>query len=463
MLFEVGVERWACLIKNFSLFLALRYLRPKRTFVSVITLISVLGVTLGVAVLIVVISVMAGFHAQIKNLASGYDSHIDVRDVWGTSMFDEVRRPEGVEEVSWREVREGLQAVPGVKSVTPIVQGMLLMEAGDFVAPSAMIGIRQDDADAFFDKYKKLIDAGELELSEDHVVIDQRLAMACDVQVGDKVSVWPTTNLSNMMRAHREMQEVPEEERKRIEEYLKEVTQPMELTVTGIFSPPSLQDMSDLMVVLVPLHIARELRGMEDGITSMAVELGDPYQAGFVKQVYLKRAEAPVLPENWQATTWIEQHQVLFDSVQNEMDMMYVVLYFIVLVAAFCVMNTMITVTVQKRREIGIISALGARSGQTVWVFLIQGMIVGVLGALSGLAAGLTFLHYRNDIRAGIAELTGREVFDSRTYGLIEIPAKVIPYDVGVICAGAFLLCTVAALVPAFIAARTEPAVALRD
>jgi lipoprotein-releasing system permease protein len=451
------------LTKNFSLFLALRYLRPKRTFVSVITLISVLGVTLGVGVLIFVISVMAGFHAQIKDLALGYDSHIDVRDVWGTSMFDESRRPPDVKEESWRDVREALEKVPGVTSVTPIVQGMLLVEAFDNVAPAAMLGIRQDDADTFFEKYKKLIKTGELELTENHIVLDVRLARAWSLQVGDTVSVWPTTNLSEMMRAQRAMQEAPPEERKQIEDYLKEVTQAVELTVTGTFEAPSLADMSDLSVVLVPLHVARELRGMEDGVTSLAIELTDAYKAPVIKHDYLLPSPTSVLPENWQATTWIEQHQVLFDSVQNEMDMMYVVLYFIVLVAAFCVMNTMITVTVQKRREIGIISALGARSGQTVWVFLIQGMIVGGLGALTGLAAGLGVLALRNDIRAGIASLTGREIFSQETYGLVEIPAKVVPYDVMVICVGAFVLCTLAALVPAFIAARTEPAVALRD
>lgn len=451
------------LIKNFSLFLALRYLRPKRTFVSVITLISVLGVTLGVGVLIVVISVMAGFQVRIKDLAAGYDSHISLRDVWGTSMFDEIRRPEDDDEPSWRDVREKVSKVPGVKSVTPIVEGMLLIEANDYIVPSAMFGLRQDDADAFYEKYKKLIKAGSLELSEDHIVIDDRLANTCNVMVGDKLLVWPTTNLSNMVRAHRDMQQAPENERKEIEDYLKEVTQPVELTVSGIFSPPSLSDMDSLSVSLVPLHIAREMRGMEDGITSMAVELADPYQAGMIKQTLLKSGQNPVLPESWQAFTWIEQHQVLFDSVRNEMDMMYVVLYFIVVVAAFCVMNTMITVTVQKRREIGIISALGARSGQTILVFLIQGMIVGALGSVTGVIGGLTFLYYRNDIRRLIAERFGREIFDQRTYGLAEIPAKVIPYDVTMICAGAFLLCTIAALVPAFLAAKTEPAVALRD
>jgi lipoprotein-releasing system permease protein len=213
-------------------------------------------------------------------------------------------------------------------------------------------------------------------------------------------------------------------------------------------------------LVLVSLNVAQEMLDIRDAISSIGIEVSDPYQADAVKRQLI---DSGVIPDTWQALTWRELHQELFDTVQNELEMMYFVLFIIVIVAAFCVMNTMITVTVQKRREIGIISALGSRIGQIMWVFLIQGMIVGVIGSITGLGAGLLVVQFRNVIRAGIARLTGREIFDSNIYGLIEIPAKVVPKDLGIICVGAFLLCTVAALVPAFLAARTEPAEALRD
>jgi len=116
--------------------------------------------------------------------------------------------------------------------------------------------------------------------------------------------------------------------------------------------------------------------------------------------------------------------------------------------------DTMITVTVQKRREIGIISALGSRIGQIMWVFLTQGMIVGALGSLSGLFVGWLVVVYRNVIRHKIADWTGHEIFDSTIYGLIEIPAKMLPWDLGLICLGAFFLCTIASLLPAFLAAH---------
>jgi lipoprotein-releasing system permease protein len=272
----------------------------------------------------------------------------------------------------------------------------------------------------------------------------------------------------------RDMEDLPEGEKAKGFDSLTEMDLSMELTVVGIFSPPHLQDMSDIDLAIVPLHIGRELFSLDGGITSLGIEVSDPYKAGEVNILLsgirdketgslTPDSPTPVLPVTWSAFTWIEKHQTLFDTVQSELQLMYFILFFIVIVAAFCVMNTMITVTVQKRREIGILSALGTRIGQVVWVFLTQGMIVGALGSLSGVGMGLLVVYFRNAIRGFLSKYFGWEIFASEIYGLIEIPAKVIPHDVTIICSGAFILCTIAALVPAFIAARTEPAVALRD
>ncbi len=448
------------MIKNFSLFLALRYLRPKRTFVSVITIISVLGVALGVAALIIVISVMAGFQDEIKKVAMGYDSHIEAADRWGTSMMGENKRPPDVKEKSWRDVLKEIKQTPGVTSATPLVRGMILIEAHGNIAPTLMLGMRSDDSNRISSKHEKLLVDGAFDLSEDNLVLDDRLARAWGLQLGDKVTVYAPSNLQELMRTMREIEDKPEAEKQEAYKKLKNLILPIDLKISGIFAPPKLQDMSDFTVMLVPLHIAQELRGLDDGISSLGIEVADPYKAGEIKQQLVKSG---ALPESWEGLTWMEQHETFFAAVQNETEMMYFVLFIIVVVAAFCVMNTMITVTVQKRREIGIISALGSRIGQIMWVFLSQGMIVGALGAASGLGLGLIVVHLRNDIRNGISLLTGRQIFDSSIYGVIEIPAKVVLQDVGIICSGAFLLCTIAAIVPAFIAARTEPAVALRD
>lgn len=448
------------MIKNFSLYLALRYLRPKRTFVSVITIISVLGVALGVAALIIVISVMAGFQDEIKKVAMGYDSHIEAADRWGTSMMGENRRPPDVKEKSWRDVLKEIKQTPGVTSATPLVRGMILIEAHNNIIPTLMWGMRSDDSNNLASKHAKLLDDGSFDLSGDNVVLDSRMAEAWGVQVGDKVTVYAPSNLQELVRTMREIEDKPETEKQEAYKKLKSLVLPLDLTVSGIFTPPTLQDMSKFTVTLLPLHVAQELIGLDDGISSLGIEVANPYEAGEIKKLLIDKG---TLPDSWEALTWMEQHKTFFAAVQNETEMMYFVLFIIVVVAAFCVMNTMITVTVQKRREIGIISALGSRIGQIMWIFLSQGMIVGALGAASGVGLGLIVVHFRNTIRQGIASMTGREIFDSSIYGVIEIPAKVVLHDVMFICSGAFILCTLAALVPAFIAARTEPAVALRD
>ncbi len=460
------------MIKNFSLYLALRYLRPKRTFVSVITLISVLGVCFGVAALVIVISVMRGFHQQIQDLALNYDAHIETFDRWGTAMMPDKERPKDVKEKGWREVLADIKATPGVVSASPMVRGMVLVESKEGMAPSWMWGLKQEDGNRLSSKHAKLIrEGGKLDLNGDNILLDEGLARDWGVAVGDKVTIYSPQNLKEVVHKMKEIDDKPQAEKQEAYKGLKEVLVPLDLTVAGLISPPRLQDSDKMAIVVVPLHVAQEVRGMGDGISSIGIELSDPYQADALKKEKLITTlddqgtvkKQGILPETWGAFTWTEQHAQLFATVQNELEMMYFVLFIIVLVAAFCVMNTMITVTVQKRREIGIIAALGTRVSQIMWVFLIQGMIVGLLGAITGFGAGMMVVHWRNQIRAGITMMTGREIFDSSIYGLIEIPAKVVSQDVGIICIGAFLLCTLAALVPAFLAARTEPAVALRD
>lgn len=452
--------RSPALVRNFSLYLALRYLRPKRTFVSVITVISVLGVSLGVAVLIVVIAVMAGFHDKIKKLAMGFDSHIEAYDESGLSMMPTQARPPDSKEKSWREVVEIIRRTPGVVSASPMVRGLILLESpqGD-VAPSWMWGLKEDDGNRVAAKHEDLVVAGSIDLKDNNIILDIGLARAWGLRVGDKLTVYAPSNLKDIVGTIHEIDDQPEDKKKESYEKLKGLVLPIDLTVTGIFSPPKLQDSDKMAVCVVPLHVAQELRNMGDGVSSIGIEVADPYHAGELKEALRQSA----FPESWRSFTWMEQHSQLFATVQNELEMMYFVLFIIVIVAAFCVMNTMITVTVQKRREIGIVSALGSRLGQIMWVFLAQGMIVGVLGALTGLGLGLIVVQFRNHIRSVIANLTGREIFAEAIYGIAEIPAKVVPHDLAIICIGAFILCTIAALVPAWLAARTEPAVALRD
>jgi lipoprotein-releasing system permease protein len=173
--------------------------------------------------------------------------------------------------------------------------------------------------------------------------------------------------------------------------------------------------------------------------------------------------EADLLPFDWAASTWMDRHHQRLSAVQNERVMMYFVLFFVVLVAAFSVMNTTITVTVQKRREIGILTSLGARVNQIIGIFMTQAAVVAVLGTLLGYLGGKTVLYFRNDLRRFLAEQLNVDIFPADIYALSSIPSHTVPLDIGIICITSIVLCLIGAFIPAFFAARVDPAVALRD
>jgi lipoprotein-releasing system permease protein len=162
------------------------------------------------------------------------------------------------------------------------------------------------------------------------------------------------------------------------------------------------------------------------------------------------------------AQTWIDLNKQFFEAVRLERTVMFFLLFFIVVVAAFGIMSTLITTTVQKRREIGIIKALGANVWQIVWVFLGQGAVTGLFGTLTGLGLGMTLIRYRNEFSHWLASTLHIEIFPREVYQFSAIPAEVVGIDVAKVCISAFIICSLAALIPAYFAARLDPVKALR-
>jgi lipoprotein-releasing system permease protein len=209
--------------------------------------------------------------------------------------------------------------------------------------------------------------------------------------------------------------------------------------------------------VLVPVNVGQELYGLEDALHGITVRTVDPYAAESIKQAISKYLKPPQY-----AQTWIDMNNQYFEAVRLERTVMFFLLFFIIIVAAFGIMNTLITVTVQKTREIGIMKALGANIWQIVWVFLGQGVVVGFFGTGIGLALGMTLIRYRNEFSHWLAGTFHIEIFPKQVYQFSEIPAEVVPIDVAKICIGAFIICWVFALLPAYRAARLDPVKALR-
>ncbi|MDQ2867969.1 MAG: ABC transporter permease [Verrucomicrobiota bacterium] len=424
----------------FSLFLALRYLKPKRTFLSIITLISVLGVTLGVTVLILVIAVMTGFDRELRQKVIDFDAHVLVSS-------------EDVME-NWRELIPKIQAVPGVVATAPYIQGPVIVEFQNRRLAPMIRGIDLEQEEKVI-PLRKFIKEGSLDLSGDDCVLGVELARKLNVHVGQKVTVYSPGNLGQILDHIKKLENATGEEEKQAVSELRQIVLPKELTVTGIFETGHYVHDSEFM--LVPIFIGQELYGLGDALHGITVRTNDPYAAGRVKHEIEN-----FLPPPEFAQTWIDMNRQFFEAIRLERTVMFFLLFFIIVVAAFGIMSTLITVTVQKRREIGIMKALGANIAQIVWVFLGQGMVVGLFGTLAGLGAGMTLIRYRNEFSQWLASTLHIEIFPREVYQFSQIPAEVIPRDVAIICISAFFICSFAALIPAYFAARLDPVKALR-
>ena len=424
----------------FSFFLALRYLKPKRTSVSIITLISMMGVTLGVTVLIVVISVMTGFDRELRRKVIDWDAHILV------STEDVLR--------DWRDLTVKIRNTPGVVGTAPYVQGPVIVEFRNQRLAPMIRGIDPAEEEKIV-PLQRFIKEGTLDLEGESAVLGSELAKKLHIRVGDKLTVYSPGNLSEILDGIKRLEKTKgEDERKAINE-LREVVLPKELTVTGIFETG--QFLHDSEFLLVPIHVGQELYGLGDALHGLTVKTVDPYAAERVKREIEKFLQPPQF-----AQTWIDMNRPFFEAVRLERTVMFFLLFFIVIVAAFGIMNTLITVTVQKTRDIGVMKAIGANIWQIVWVFLGQGVVVGVFGTLTGLGLGMTLIRYRNEFSQWLSSTLHIPIFPREVYQFSEIPAEVVPGDVAIICISAFVICWIFALIPAYRAARLDPVTALR-
>ncbi len=428
----------------FSLFLALRYLKPKRTFLSIITLISVLGVTLGISLLIVVMSIMTGFGLELQKKVIGFEPHI---------VLSRVSMGETTILRDWQSLADKVEKVPGVTATAPFVIGPVIVEFdGHRLAPKIR-GI-EIDRESVISNIKEFIISGEPDLEGDHVLLGSEVARSLHAAVGDTITVYSPRNMGELMDRLNELEDASADRAAQVER-VREVVLPRELLVTGIFE--SGRFLYDSEFLMVPLHIGQELYDLEDGVHGLGVKTTNPYQAAVVRE-NLHTA----LSEDITAYTWMDMNRQLFDAISMERGLMFFLMLCVSVVAGFCIMNTLITVTVLKTREVGVMKALGAANAQVVWVFLLQGMVVGLLGTLSGLAVGIAVVMQRDLIQQMLSRVLGIEIFPAAVYEFSSIPAKIVPQDVAFICLCAFIICSLAAWLPAWVAARLDPVKALR-
>jgi lipoprotein-releasing system permease protein len=421
-------RRW---FPPFSLFLALRFLRPKRNFVSLITILSIIGVALGVQVLVFVVAIMTGYDVRMRQTVLGFEPHLDLQ------------QPRPIE--NWPELLELVRKNPEVTDAAPFTRGQLVLDVHRQLRAVRVQGLEPQPG-PILDRLKRLVREGEgtFDLSGDTVVVGRALARKLGIKVGDTVILHSLANGRQMLEAQREGRQ-PED-----------LIVPAELTVSGIFD--SGRYSYDVQTIFIPLQTGQTLYSLQGAVHGLIAQVRNPYEAGLVRD-QLRLAIPPPL----EIYSWMDRNRAKFEFIASNRLLIYFLMFMIVIAAGFSIMNTMITVTTQKRREIGIVKAVGARMDQIVHVFLGQGLAVGAIGTALGLLIGILLLAFRQPLRESLAQFTQREIFSAEVYDFYDLPAHLAATDLVVICGGAFFACAFSSLLPAYLAARLDAARALRN
>ncbi|MFA7231928.1 MAG: ABC transporter permease [Victivallaceae bacterium] len=415
-----------------ELFLARRYLRPKRNAVSIITLISIIGVTLGVAVLIVVLAVMTGFTDLMKTKLLETQAHIHVYSAY--SRY--IRHPEKV----IKAIKESGGEAAAVVNLPALVQKDKLFK------PKTIFGINPEDIKARMN-FKDVLKAGRLQQNKNEALISTDISNELGIGIGDKLLIHSPEKLAELVKVGKNGGIEVEKS--------KEVYLPAEFVVTGIYSFGKYD--FDRSVIFVGLDDADELFNLPWGAANTVY--------GWVKDPF---AIEPVIKElnkklpDMNINSWKQINQQLLGVLEVEKNMMFFLLVFIVLVAAFSITNTLITVVYQKTREIGLLKSLGASSSTVMNVFILQGMFVGLFGSLCGTLLGWSVIFWRNDILRLMSKITGQQLFPKEFYYFNELPAHIVTGDVVFIVVVSVVLCTLGGVIPAWRAAKLDPAKALR-
>jgi lipoprotein-releasing system permease protein len=419
----------------FEAFLALRYLRPRRTFVSVITLISIIGVLLGVAVLIVVIAVMSGFDRQWRDCILGFNAHLKVYPANPDESL-----------TNYQAIARIIAANPDVTGVSPLTGSQVLLKTEpDMGKPKncapQLIGVDPETIGSV-SILPGSIKAGSFDLGDNGLLVGRDFASRMALDLGSRVAIYSPGSLEKMQATAGQTN--------------AEAVLPEDFTVRGIFDV-GFPDYNNFIVV-ASLEDARDLLGLPDhSAQGLQVKLCDPFLA---EQVRLNLEK--VLPEGLEIQTWKEEFPDIFHALAVEKNMMFYLLFFIMIVAGFGIVNCQITFVVQKTREIGILKALGAGRRQILWLFLSQSLVVGLLGVGLGLGIALLALGYRNEFLAFMRHATHQELLPASIYHVYDLPAAIQARDVALICGTAFVTCVLAGLFPAWKASRLQPVEALR-
>ncbi|SLN53838.1 lipoprotein-releasing ABC transporter permease subunit [Oceanibacterium hippocampi] len=403
--------------------IAARYLRARREegFISVIAGFSFLGIMLGVATLIIVMSVMNGFRAELLDRILGLNGHLTVQA--GDRPLDD-----------YEALSARILAIDGIRRVTPILEGQVLVTHAGRSSGALLRGIRADDLAALDIRFSGLRDGLEDFQGNDAVILGYRLARQLGLRVGERV------NLVSPQGSATAFGVVP-----RARAY----------TIVGTFNAEMYE--YDSGYLFMPLDAAQAYLKSPGAVGALEIMADDGDRA-----LSLKLPVLELIGGGRYLYDWMQSRAALFNALAVERNVMFLILTLIIVVAAFNMISSLIMLVKDKGRGIAILRTMGATRGMVLRVFLIAGSSVGAVGTLAGFLLGLGFCDNIDTIKGWIEQLTGANLFAAELYFLSHLPAKIDPLEVALVVAMALSLSFLATLYPAWRAARLNPVEALR-
>ena len=410
---------------RYELLIGLRYTRAKKRnhFISFISMTSMCGIALGVAALIVVLSVMNGFQKELRTRILGVASHVQLSGVNG-------------ELTGWQKVAEQAAKHRSVVAAAPYISAQGMLSFDQTVRGTLVRGVLPEAEEKVADFNRHMRGGGMqvLKPGEFGIVLGGELARALQVYIGDKVTLIAPQGLVT-----------PAAILPRLKQF----------RVVGIFEVGMYEYDSGL--ALIHLADAQALYRMEDRVSGVRLKLDDLFQAPRVARELLGFVDADVV-----IADWTRSHANFFRAVQIEKNVMFIILLLIVAVAAFNIVSTLVMAVTDKESDIAILRTLGASPRSIMQVFIVQGALIGAIGLALGVAGGVALAYNVDVVVPAIEKLIGTQFLAKEVYYISELPSDLQWRDVGIIAAVSFGLTLLATLYPSWRASRVNPAEALR-
>ncbi len=413
------------MFKPLELFIGLRYLRAKRRnhFISFISLISVAGIALGIIVIITVLSVMNGFQTEIRDRMLRMTAHANVLELDG--HLDD-----------WQDAAKAVQHEQNIIGVAPYVEGQAMVVKGTQVTGLLLRGVDPATEPDVSEIRTYMIenDLPILEAGKFRILLGSELARFLGASVGEKITVITpeaTVTPAGILPKLRRFQ------------------------VAGIYEVGMNQ--YDRNTAVIHIEDAKLLYRLGDKVTGLRLKLTDLFLVPRLTQ----QLNTDLQGKYW-VTDWTRSHRNFFRAVKMEKTMMFIIMTLIVAVAAFNVVSMLVMVVTDKQSDIAILRTFGVSARSVQWIFIIQGSLIGLVGTILGVIGGILLASNLESIVAGIEDLFNTKFLPSSVYYISDLPSEVLASDVIVVASISFLLTVVATLYPAYRAAKTQPAAALR-